>query len=84
MRDLADIRAYIAADNPRAATATAARIRRTGERLRDFPESGERVPVEALRVPSVPGTPYRLVYRIEAETVVVAGVWHGARKWPFD
>jgi addiction module RelE/StbE family toxin len=84
LRDLSDIRAYIAADNPTAAVAITARIRRTGERVRDFPESGERVPVAALRVTSVPGTPYRLIYRIEGDTVVVAGVWHGARQWPFD
>jgi len=83
LRDLGEIRACIAAENPLAAVATAARIRRTGERIRDFPGSGEPIQVADLRVTSVPGTGYRLIYRIEGDAVVVTNVWHGARRWPF-
>jgi toxin ParE1/3/4 len=84
LRDLREVRDYIARDNPGAALATVVRIRRTGERIEHRPGTGERIKGTDLRVTTVPGTPYRLIYQIEGEVVLVTAVWHGARKWPFD
>lgn len=81
--DLRDVKEYIQVENPRAAAVTVALIRRSADRLRDFPRAGRALDVGELRVLGVPGTPYRLIYRLEGQVVLILGVWHGARKWPF-
>jgi plasmid stabilization system protein ParE len=30
----------------------------------------------------VPGTPFRLIYSVARDTVVIRRIWHGARQWP--
>ena len=83
-RNLSEVQAYIAAENPGGANATVDRIRRTTERLRAFPHSGEALDVAHLRATTVPGTFYRIIYRVEDDTILVVAIWHGAREWPFD
>jgi toxin ParE1/3/4 len=80
--DLAELRAFIAAENPTAASQTIRRVRETARRVQDFPFSGAVAPVDELRQTSVPATPFRMVYRIEADVIVILAVWHGARQWP--
>jgi toxin ParE1/3/4 len=83
-RDLADIKRFIEDDNPQAASAQVARIRRSAARIEEFPESGPLITTSGLRATGVPGTAYRIVYRIEADLILIVAVWHGARAWPFD
>jgi toxin ParE1/3/4 len=82
LRNLDNIKATIAADNPRAAIRVADRIAQALNRLRDFPESGRPGRVPETREVVVPTTPYIVAYRIHGETVQILRVIHGARKWP--
>lgn len=79
---LRQARAFIAADNPRAAAMTAKRILNAVERLKDFPASGRPGLLPHTRELVVPGTPFFLPYRVKGESVEILGVIHGARKWP--
>lgn len=83
-RDLVDIKRFIEDDNPHAASAQVARIRRSESRIEDFPESGAVITASGLRATAVPGTAYRIIYRREADIILILAVWHGARAWPFD
>jgi len=74
--------AFIAEDNPQAATSTAEKILEAVERLRDFPASGRPGKLPHTRELVVPGTPFFLPYRVKGEAVEILGVIHGARKWP--
>jgi plasmid stabilization system protein ParE len=80
--DLVEVRRFIAADNPRAATDTVARIRRSAMRILEFPNSGAPLGMAELRVATVPGTPFRLFYRVKRDAILIVAVWHGARQWP--
>ena len=57
IEDLKQLRAYIARDNPRAATDIATKILAAVERLPEFPASGRPGRVPNTRELVVPGTP---------------------------
>jgi plasmid stabilization system protein ParE len=82
-RAIADVEAiaeYIAADSPAYASAVVARILELTRNLSRFPRSGRKVPEfddDAIR--EVFAYSYRVVYRLEAEHVVIAAVVHGKR-----
>ena len=62
LRDIESIRMYIAEDSPRVAELVVGRIIQAVERLRNFPESGRKVPERndpEIREVIVP--PYRVV-----------------------
>ncbi|MEM7349829.1 MAG: type II toxin-antitoxin system RelE/ParE family toxin [Acidobacteriota bacterium] len=82
LQDLADLRAYIASDRPRAATGVARRIRQAVEHLEQYPRMGRPGRVEGTRELIVTDTPYLVAYRIEGDVLVVLRVLHSARKWP--
>ncbi len=82
VRDLAAVREYIARDNPRAARKVAAAILESVERLVEFPASGRPGRLPHTRELVVPGTPFIIPYRVEAGTVEILAVIHGARRWP--
>ena len=72
--------AYISHDNPGAAERFRQRAEQVLRRLEEFPESGRTIP----DFPQLPNrevivAPYRFFYRIEAPTVWVVAVWHGAQ-----
>ena len=71
---------FIAEDNPTAALRFHGRALRVLRRLRMFPNSGRRLP-EFPHSPhrEIVVPPYRFFYRVEASTVWVVAVWHGAR-----
>ena len=73
------IRAHIAKDDPGAAERVWWRIGQVIELLGDFPEMG---PLwdERSRAVVVSGLPYRIHYRIEAETVRIVTVMHTAQR----
>jgi plasmid stabilization system protein ParE len=58
------------------------RIFETVSRLGKMPYSGREGRIPRTREAVVPGTAYIVVYRIEAETVEVLGIWHTARDGP--
>jgi toxin ParE1/3/4 len=78
LADVDSIAAYIARDSPAYASAVVGKILDTTRSLSNFPFSGRVVPEfddETLREKLVYS--YRIIYRIEAETVTIAAVVHG-------
>ncbi len=84
IEDLKHLRAYIARDNPFAATDVSERILEAVERLRQLPSMGRPGRVPNTRELVVPGTPLILSYTVTARGVEIIAVLHGARTWPDD
>ena len=83
LRDLENIRDYIAADSPRYAALVVERIVVQVERLSSFPESGRVVPERnSPDIREVIVAPYRLVYRLRPGLVEIATVFRGSRMFP--
>lgn len=79
--DRAEIRAFIAADNPRAALALDELISEKAARLADHPELGRPGRVEGTRELVVHRN-YILVYDIAGDLVRILRMLHAARQWP--
>jgi addiction module RelE/StbE family toxin len=79
---LYSIRAYIAKDNPDAASRVAAAIVNATDRLEQFPFLGRAGRTTGWRELVVPGLPYIVGYRIVDDVVDIASVLHTSRKWP--
>jgi toxin ParE1/3/4 len=81
LRDLEQIRTYVAFDNPAAAEGFGQKLLNGAESLRTFPERGgfvlQRPGARFLVV-----HPYLIIYRImeQSRTVRVLRYWHGARE----
>jgi len=84
LRQLHEVQAYIAYDNPSAAAKVVARIRQSIETLADFPKLGQVWNDGPTRALPVSGLPYRVHYRVieAAETVEIMLVMHTSRKPP--
>ena len=81
--DLADLRDYIARDNPEAALRLTRAIVATLEvELPDNPELGRPGRVSGTRELVIPDTPVIVPYRVERGVLQVLGVYHHARRWP--
>jgi addiction module RelE/StbE family toxin len=80
--DLEELHAFIARDSPARAHKVLARIRTATNRLIVFPESGRTGYVEGTRELIVPRLPYRVIYRLRDDDVVIERVLHTARQWP--
>ncbi len=78
--DLRAIRDFIARDAPKTASAYVRRLRRSVERLRIFPLSGQ-VVAELGReeIREVLQGNYRLIYRVRGRRVDILTVFHGVR-----
>jgi len=72
--------AYIRRDKPGAATRFQQTANRKLQRLKQFPESGRRIP-ELLNLPyrEVLVHPYRFFYRTQDKTIWIVAVWHDAQ-----
>jgi len=80
LQDLREIRDYVSQDDPNAARRLALRIRKGVEHLADHPRSGRVVPeFEQDNRREVIVSPYRIVYEVQANRVVVLRVLHGRR-----
>jgi len=83
VRDLEELVAYIAVDSPTNATRVLDRIERRAGSLESSPARGRVVPELAhfgMRTwRELVVRPYRLVYRIEGDTVTVLAVFDGRR-----
>ena len=76
--DLEEGVTYIARDNVSAGIATEDRVLAAAEGLRDFPNKG-RARTDGRRELVIAATPFLLVYRTEAQTVLILRVWHTSR-----
>lgn len=78
-RDLEEIEAYIAADNPSAAIDTVLRVLDSLAYLGEHSEIGRAGRIAGTREWVIPETPFIAAYRIGSNTVEVLRVLHGAR-----
>lgn len=74
--------AYIGERNPSAAAALGDMIEAAVSHLADHPHMGRPGRVPGTRERVVGGTPYVIAYRIEADSVVILRLLHGAQRWP--
>lgn len=81
-QDLREIFEYIAEENPNAARALLAEIRKRVGSLEDNPELGRLGRVEGSRELVLTGTQYILPYRVKEQWIQILAVFHSARKWP--
>ena len=81
-QDLEAIWTFIALDNIDAADSQIQLIWTASVILEDFPELGRIGKVPGTRELVVPGTAYRLIYRITSKALQILRVMHGAREWP--
>ncbi len=79
LRDLGQIRNYIAADNIDAALRGEATILIAVAGLRDFPAMGRPGKRPDTRELVIGGTPYIVVYTVSAGALRIITVFHGAR-----
>jgi toxin ParE1/3/4 len=80
--DIAEIHAYIADRNPKAAKAVVRRIKTTAELLAQYPGVGRITDIASVRVLAAAPFPYLLYYTHTSSTVVITHVRHGAREAP--
>ncbi len=73
---------WIAERDPRAAIDVGDALHAAVARLADHPAIGRPGRVPATRELVVRGTPYLVIYRIEASVVLVLRILHGAQRWP--
>lgn len=80
--DLDEAEAFIAQDNPSAASEVVVKIVRAVTLLGDQPGIGRAGRVPGTKELVVPDTPYIVPYRVKDGTVQVLRVYHSSRKWP--
>ena len=73
---------YIEADSPRSAILVDERIQNAIEGLIKFPEIGRPGRVAGTRELVVQRTPYIVAYQIQADTIRILRILHGAQIWP--
>jgi toxin ParE1/3/4 len=78
---LADLRAYIAGENPDAAARTATTLLTAVDRLAVLPNLGRPGRVSGTRELVVPGTRYVIPYRVRGERLEIIAVFHGRQRW---
>ena len=81
VRNLAQLRAFIAADRPTAAAETANAILSSVEFLAERPALGRPGRLPGTRELVVPGT-YLVPYRVRGERLEVIAILHGRQRWP--
>ncbi|MGA3096593.1 MAG: type II toxin-antitoxin system RelE/ParE family toxin [Bryobacteraceae bacterium] len=80
--DLDDAYCYVAADNPAAARRLVDQIEEGVLQLARHPRLGRTGRVAGTRELVIAGTPFLVVYKLEADGVAILTVLHGARRWP--
>ena len=80
--DLDDAYAYVAHDKPSAAKRLIEQIEDGVAQLSVHPMLGRVGRVPETRELIIAGTPFLVVYQVEARRVIVLTVLHGARRWP--
>jgi toxin ParE1/3/4 len=80
--DLEALVTYIARDSVAAALTIQERLLDAAYRLGDFAERGRKGRISGTRELVVTGTPYVVVYKLEADELSILHVVHGAQDWP--
>jgi toxin ParE1/3/4 len=80
--DLFRIIEYIRRENAPAAEWVANTIYESVGLLNPFPYRGRMGRVEGTRELPVPSLPFLVIYRVTEDAVEIAGVIHGAQRWP--
>ena len=80
--DIADVYAYIAERNPKAATAVVRRIRATANLLARYPGIGRATDIPRVRVLLAPPFLFLIYYTQTSEEIVIVHVRHGSRDIP--
>jgi plasmid stabilization system protein ParE len=80
VRDLEEIRAFIAADKPVAAASVAEQVKTSIRRLSEFPLMGRQTGEPNIRILPITGTPYVVYYYLLSDVVEILAVFHGARR----
>jgi toxin ParE1/3/4 len=73
---------YIKSRNPAAAQVVRTRIVKAIRRLAQFPEAGRSWRLEGCRELIIPGLPYLVIYKVTADSVIVASLFHESREVP--
>lgn len=81
-QDLFQIIEYICRENAPAAQRVARTIYDGVGLLVSFPYVGRVGRVEGTRELPVPSLPFLVVYRVTQDAVEIAGIIHGAQRWP--
>ena len=82
LRDLDEVEAYIARDNPAAAAEVALNIARAVSLLQEQPGLGRAGRVSGTRELVIPDSPFIVPYRVKDNIVQVLRVYHASRRWP--
>ena len=82
LHDLDEAEAYIAKDDPQAASGVVLRIVRAVSHLKEQPGIGRAGRVPGTKELIVPKTPFVVPYRVKDDTVQIIRVYHSSRKWP--
>jgi toxin ParE1/3/4 len=82
-RELDSLYEFVAKSNPKAARRLLRAILAAVDQVSQFPTSGRPGEVSGTREVIVSGTPFRVVYRVQANRVVVLRVFHSSRN-PVD
>jgi toxin ParE1/3/4 len=77
---LREIRSYVAQDKPEAAARLATRIVAVVEALSEHPYLGRVGTEPGIRELLIGGTPYIVLYRVQADRVIISTIWHGAQR----
>ena len=77
---LQEIHAFVARDKPDAAARLATRIVAVVDNLRQHPYLGRAGAEPGLRELVIGGTPYIVLYGVQAGRVVIATIWHGSQR----
>lgn len=80
LQDLQRIYKHVRAENPAAAERVRLAILKTVEMLENFPYLGKRGRKRSTREKTIPKLPYLIVYRVDADEIVLLRIYHGARK----
>ncbi len=80
LRDLETVHAYVAQDNPVAATETVDAILNATHALARHPQMGRAGRVAGTRELVV--RPFIIAYRAKGAVIEILAIIHGARRWP--
>ena len=80
--NIAEIREYIAHENPHAARYVVTHVRQQTLTLTDYPNAGRLGRIEGTRELVINHYPYIVAYRVEANEVQMPAVVHTSRRWP--
>jgi len=81
-RNLEEVEAFIAQDNPEAAIRMVLKVIRSVEQLADSPGLGRPGRILGTRELVISGTPFLVPYRVRGEVIEILALLHGAMKWP--